>query len=144
MSDNIFQDDWQDCLRAHYMHVIRTEDKVTLPSLTVVMGQAGFNASDLAELRVRATMHVDDSSTDFVPDMNVLNAVAEVQEHPEAHIFPVPEMPAETVEVMPEPEMMLEAESVDELPSDEAEVVVDEQPEETPPDEDAPKQLSLF
>ena len=57
MSENVFADEWHECLRAHYMHVILTNDRVTLPSLSVVMRQAGFNESELAELRVRATMH---------------------------------------------------------------------------------------
>ncbi|MBZ0277492.1 MAG: hypothetical protein K8I60_15205, partial [Anaerolineae bacterium] len=75
--ENIFADEWRECLRAHYMHVIRTQDRVTEPSLRVVMHEAGFNDSELAELRVRATMHVDDVGADFVPDMAVLEAVEE-------------------------------------------------------------------
>lgn len=73
MSENIFVDDWYACMRAHYMHVIRTNDRVTLPSLTVVMKRVGFSESDLAELRVQATMHVDDVGTDFTPDLNILH-----------------------------------------------------------------------
>lgn len=85
MPENVFADEWRECLEAHYMHVIRTKDRVTEPSLTVVMGQAGFNKSELAELRVRATMHIDQSGEDFVPDLEVLDAVAEVEA--EARIF---------------------------------------------------------
>ncbi len=94
MSQNIFADEWRDCLRAHYMSVIRNRDHVTEPSLTIVMHQAGFDDSELAELRVRATMHVDDVSEDFVPDLDVL-AVEEAAEAPYAVV--VPEMPSEAV-----------------------------------------------
>lgn len=73
MSENIFADEWMECLEAHYTHVIRTQDRVTEPSLTIVMHSAGFTDKQLAELRVRATMHVDDVGADFVPDLSVLD-----------------------------------------------------------------------
>ncbi len=73
MSENIFADEWMECLEAHYTHVIRTQDRVTEPSLTIVMHSAGFSDKQLAELRVRATMHVDDVGADFVPDLSVLD-----------------------------------------------------------------------
>jgi hypothetical protein len=72
MSESVFADEWRECLRAHYMHVIRTHDRVTLPSLTYVMYQAGFTEGELAELRVRATLRADQMPADFVPDMNAL------------------------------------------------------------------------
>ncbi len=108
MPEDIFADEWRECLEAHYMHVIRTKDRVTEPSLTVVMGQAGFNKSELAELRVRATMHVDASGADFVPDLDVLDAVAEVEA--EARIFAIaaPEPVLVPDEVPPEPELSVE------------------------------------
>lgn len=109
MPENVFADEWRECLEAHYMHVIRTKDRVTEPSLTVVMGQAGFNKSELAELRVRATMHIDQSGEDFVPDQEVMDAVAHVEA--EGRIFPaaVPDVapPAEEVPVI-EPEQLIE------------------------------------
>ncbi len=73
MSENIFASEWIDCLEAHYAHVIRTKDHVTEPSLTIVMHSAGFSDKQLAELRVRATMHVDDVGSDFVPDLHILD-----------------------------------------------------------------------
>lgn len=150
MSENIFRDEWLECLRAHYMHVIRTNDRVTLPSLTVVMGQAGFNGSELAELRVRATMHVDQVGADFVPDMHVLEAVSQAEGNAEARTFAGAEIAAEAVEVLPEPEVIPAEEVVVELPPEEeiienvVEDAVDDTPQEPPPHDDAPKQLSLF
>lgn len=145
MSENIFRDEWLECLRAHYMHVIRTNDRVTLPSLTVVMGQAGFNDSELAELRVRATMHVDQVGADFVPDMNVLESSSQVEGHEEARIFVSAEIVAGGVEVLPEAipveEIVAELPPEEEIIEDAVEDAVDDVP---PPSDDAPKQLSLF
>ncbi|MBZ0281544.1 MAG: hypothetical protein K8L97_12465 [Anaerolineae bacterium] len=143
MSENVFAEDWLDCLRSHYMHVIRTNDRVTLPSLTIVMGQAGFNESELAELRVRATMHVDDIGADFVPDMDVLESVSQVETEDESSVFAVPEIVAEMTELSPETGMVVADESVAELLI-EPESALDDFPEESPLDDDAPKQLSLF
>lgn len=84
MSENIFATEWMDCLEAHYTHVIRTKDHVTEPSLTIVMHSAGFTDKQLAELRVRATMHVDDVGADFVPDLDVLNG-HDHDAHPHDH-----------------------------------------------------------
>ncbi len=135
MSENVFLDDWRECLRAHYMHVVRNNDFVTLPSLTVVMKNSGFGDSELAELRVRATMHVDDVGADHVPDLHILDTQAE-----EPTVFAgvdvtaeVPEVPAEALAETIEGEGEIE-------PEREAE------PEEIPPpvDPDLPQQLSLF
>src|SRR5258707_10246762 len=100
MAENIFADEWMECLEAHYMHVIRINDKVTEPSLSIVMHSAGFSDAQLAELRVRATMHVDDVGVDFVPDLDVLEAhdhQHDVPEAVEAHIYNIP------IEVVPAP-----------------------------------------
>lgn len=72
MSQNVFADEWRECLRAHYQHVIRVQDKVTEPSLTVVMHEAGFSDADLRALRLQATLRAEDVGEDFVPDMAIL------------------------------------------------------------------------
>lgn len=69
---SVFSQEWRDCLQAHYMHVVRSGDKVTLPTLTGVMTDAGFSEAELNELYVRATQHVDDVPDDFVPDEAVV------------------------------------------------------------------------
>jgi len=143
MPDDIFADEWRECLRAHYMHVIRTNDRVTEPSLTVVMGQAGFDSSELAELRVRATMHMDAVGEDFVPNLDVLDAVAEAR----VIAVAVPE-PAPTADALPpaEAELPVEAliEAIEEAAA-ESEALDEPPPLETAPEEpDAPQQLTLF
>lgn len=150
---NVFADDWRECLRAHYMHVIRTRDKVTEPSLTVVMRSAGFNETELAEMRVLATAHVDDVPADFVPDLDALNTPPPAEE-PRifpvvADVAPVAEAP---VALLVEDEVLVSAVEVDGMPEAEpepepveevaAEIPLEEELAE--PDEDAPQQLSLF
>lgn len=158
--ENIFADEWRECLRAHYMHVIRTQDRVTEPSLRVVMHEAGFNDSELAELRVRATMHVDDVGADFVPDMAVLEAVEDAGSS-FAGVTVTPTVPdsasvttAEAPLIVPDDASPEEAEQPEALVEDEqpeALVENEDDAQETPPepdtdtpDPDAPQQLSLF
>jgi hypothetical protein len=153
MAENIFADDWRDCLRAHYMHVVRTEDHVTEPSLHKVMNAAGFSESELAEMRVRATIRADQMPANFEPDLDIL-ADASADAPPEAAETPaeapfmisVPEMPAANLE----PAVILEEEAavaVEEVPVDEAEPAPADEGalyEAEEDDADAPQQLSLF
>ncbi len=145
---NPFAKDWRDCLEAHFVHVIRTHDHVTEPTLAHVLKQTGFSETQLAELKVRATMHVDDVPGDFVPDLAILD---EAPAQPEARIFAVPEMPTQVAEPVDDPETPeLELLAPDEPVDDEPPVaeVEDESPSDDPepPAEnpDAPQQLSLF
>jgi hypothetical protein len=145
MSSNPFAQAWRDCLQAHYMHVIRSEDHVTEPTLTHVMQDVGFTAYDLAELRVRATMHVDDVGVDFVPDLDILHP-ADPPPVAEPRIFPVPAVPtADLAEPLLEP---ADEPILDDLPTDPEPALDDDSPpEEAPPaqpDADAPTQLSFF
>jgi hypothetical protein len=59
MSQNIFAAEWRECLRAHYLHVVRVQDTVTEPSLTLVMREAGFSEAELLDLRQQATLHAE-------------------------------------------------------------------------------------
>lgn len=80
---SIFFEEWIRCLREHYMQVIRQQDKLTEQSLVKVMLETGFSESELAELRLRATMHIDDVGEDFVPDLNILETASPTfQPHP--------------------------------------------------------------
>lgn len=127
MSENVFADEWMECLEAHYMHVIRTKDKVTEPSLSIVMHSAGFSDKQLAELRVRATMHVDDVSEDFVPDLDVLDEHDHKHQHDEpqaveSHVYNIPiDVPTASVETVQAVELtseeVIEAQN-DDIPSD--------------------------
>ena len=71
-SRSVFFDEWLRSLREQYKHVVRSNDRVTLPSLTAVMQNVGFGAEELAQLRVEATMHVDDVPHGFTPDLEIL------------------------------------------------------------------------
>ena len=69
---SVFTEEWLACLREQYKYVILNNDQVTLASLLPVLHRVGFTEDELAQLRVEATMHVDDVPADFVPDMDVL------------------------------------------------------------------------
>jgi hypothetical protein len=145
MTTNPFDTEWRECLRAHYTHVIRTGDKVTEPSLTVVLHQVGFTDAELAELRVRATLHVDSLPADFVPDLHALD----VRPPDEPRSFPSVELPAPPVEdaLPPDPpESVLTAEDQGEADAETEPPSADEAPdtEPPPPNPDAPQQLSFF
>jgi hypothetical protein len=81
MSD-IFVNDWRNCLQAHYMQIVRDNDLTTLETLQSVMVEVGFQESDLKELYVMATAHVDDVAHDFVPDLEILSSESYAKETP--------------------------------------------------------------
>ena len=65
-SDSVFFEEWLRSLREQYKHVVRSGDAVTLPTLTAVLENLGFGEDELAQLRLDATMRVDDTADDFV------------------------------------------------------------------------------
>lgn len=156
MSENIFADEWVECLEAHYMHVIRIKDEVTEPSLSIVMHSAGFTDAQLAELRVRTTMHMDDVDADFVPDLNVLDTHDHAHheaapETVESHVYNIPmDVPPASVEVVQAVEVVelpgennhLSEAEVEAEPLEVEEALTEAEPEQAEPDE--PQQLSLF
>ncbi len=79
---SVFFEEWLRSLREQYKHVVRIDDKVTLPTLTAVMQSVGFGEDELTQLRLEATMHVDDIGEDFVPDMHILEQTKAVKPHP--------------------------------------------------------------
>lgn len=74
-SRSVFFDEWLRSLREQYKHVVRNKDSVTLPTLTAVLQNLGFGEEELAQLRIEATMHVDDTPEGFRPDMKILDPV---------------------------------------------------------------------
>ncbi len=78
---SVFFDEWIRSLREQFKHVVRRNDKVTLPTLTAVMQNVGFSEDELTQLRVEATMHVDDVGKDFVADLDALSSIVPVQPH---------------------------------------------------------------
>lgn len=69
-----FSDDWRDCLKAHYQHVIRTNDKGTEATLVNVLKKTGFTEEQLSQIYLETTMHVDHMPEDFVPDFTLAEA----------------------------------------------------------------------
>ncbi len=71
MSDQkgVFFDEWQACLRAHYIHVLRVHDEITEPSLRGVLLQSGLSEDDLAALHEEAdALGPLDPDADYAPD----------------------------------------------------------------------------
>lgn len=87
-SRSVFFDEWLSSLREQYKHVVRSNDRVTLPTLTAVMQNVGFGEKELAQLRIEATMHVDDIPQDFTPDMSILDPARASQPHPAECLCP--------------------------------------------------------
>lgn len=132
MTNNPFREEWRDCLRAHYLHVIRSGDRVTEPSLQLVMLEAGFSQAELAELRVRATLRTEDAPLGFTPDLDALRVYPAAR--PPAPAEPEPDS------ALAEPLMETDAAEADAAPA-EAEPEAAEAPAD---DADLPQQLSLF
>lgn len=91
MEESIFSQEWRRCLREHYKHVVRNEDKITETSLKkVLLSQAiNFTEEDLRGLYVEATMRADDMPADYVPDMEQVAGEATEPEAPVMNAAPV-------------------------------------------------------
>ncbi|MCY3833770.1 MAG: hypothetical protein OXG85_12185 [Chloroflexi bacterium] len=85
---SVFHEEWLRSLREQYKHVVRSRDRITLPSLTAVMQNAGFREAELAQLRIEATMHVDDVGANFAADPNILSSSAQTGAHPAECLCP--------------------------------------------------------
>ena len=56
---NIFEEEWRDCLRAHYFHVIKERDTNNEVSLISVLIQTGFTEDDIAAMRAEVLAELD-------------------------------------------------------------------------------------
>jgi len=141
---NIFADEWRDCLRAHYTYVVRLGDHGTERTLRGVMEEVGFSESEVKELYVLATAHVDDVGADFVPDVEMLAedeafiAVAVVAPTVDASEIDASEI--DVPEMVEEVEIEAEVEPVE----DENVEIEDEVDQDEPPPDPGAMQLSLF
>jgi hypothetical protein len=88
-----FANDWRDCLRAHYTYTVRAEDRVTERTLVDVLQEVGFSENEVKEMRVLATMRVEDMGEGFVPDLNILEDRQAVIDE-ESFMIAVPEIVA--------------------------------------------------
>lgn len=151
----LFFDEWQACLRAHYIHVIRTQDTVTEPTLRHVLLTTGLTEDELDALRAEALGTAGDAH-------DAVEMPAALVEAPLPGERDLPDEPAYEDELVPE--AILEALAPDEpdlpieLPPDATDEAVGvdaasdtgadatedgietPQPPVTPP----PSQLSLF
>ena len=46
---SVFFDDWRDCLRSHFFHVVKIGDTVTEPTLRNVLMDAGIAPDEIDE-----------------------------------------------------------------------------------------------
>jgi hypothetical protein len=129
----VFSDDWRSCLREQYKHVVRVDDSITRNSLTGVMYQVGFTDDELAQLRVEATMRVEDMPDDFVPDLNILENETIPESQPAQS--PAPEFQPHPLECQ-----CPACVEINMTPHDEEgqPIEIDEE------DPDAPKQMTMF
>lgn len=132
MPENIFEDEWRECLRAHYMSVIRENDHITLRTLKGVMHEVGFGDDELHELQVRATMRVEDVPDDFVPDLDILQPQDSAPT--EAKIHPVGTTPVSSADGEASADLIAEVQ----------EAQPEDDDSDEPPTAAAPTQLSLF
>lgn len=85
---SVFHEEWLRSLREQYKHVVRNDDHVTLKSLSKVMSQVGFRESELMQLRIEVTMHVDEVGKDFNPDLQILSEHQTAAAHPAECLCP--------------------------------------------------------
>ncbi len=73
---SVFFEEWLNSLREQYKQAARADDQVSLPTLTAVMQNVGFDEAELAQLRLEATLRQEDVAGDFAPDMNILSVAS--------------------------------------------------------------------
>ncbi len=95
---SVFGDEWRECLRTHFMYVVRNNDTITERTLKGVLYEVGFTEAELNELRVLATAHVDDVGADFVPDLQTLEKTAFVSLPLTEAVVQTEAIPAQTIE----------------------------------------------
>ncbi|PJF42433.1 MAG: hypothetical protein CUN55_10035 [Phototrophicales bacterium] len=126
---SVFFEEWQDCLYAHYLHVIQTGDEITQPTLEKVLVEAGIS---LAEIK---KWHSEAESSE---DTFLVSEPTESQIHDDVAFIEVPEVDnADLLE-------QVEAEPTEEQPTvEEGEVALVEE-SSTPSKPQKISQMSLF
>lgn len=81
-SRGIFFDEWQACLRAHYIHVLRANDTITERTLRGVLLQSGVTEAELAALHDRA-LALGPLETDANPGDHSARNARRAEEDPE-------------------------------------------------------------
>ena len=94
---SLFFDEWQACLRAHYVYVLRAGDHVTEPTLRQVLLQTGLSDEDLRALQEEAfTLGAIEPGLELEPP-----PLAGLGGEPEDLPDQLPDEPAETLEDAP-------------------------------------------
>jgi hypothetical protein len=44
-----FYEEWRICLREHYLHVVKSGDEITEPTLRAVLLETGFSEGEIAD-----------------------------------------------------------------------------------------------
>jgi hypothetical protein len=157
-SPDIFQDDWKDCLRAHYFHVIHEQDWKNERSLAAVLIQTGISQEETAIWR-REAMHEIGIIEEEIAEVESKIEAAELPGDPQPE--PVEIEPAEAyeqIEEVPAAEVVEVAELSEAAELPEAvvqaqmafEETVDEATDSDPPTPphveppSKPEQMSLF
>lgn len=137
-----FREHWRAALRAHYLHVVRTGDKLTESTLRgLLLNQLGFSEAELQALYIQGTMHVDRVGADFVPDEAFIRGL-EAEAHALIQTEPPP-IPSEVIAAVAEQMDAHRAESDPEAADLHPVVPADDRPDEPDPPAQL-TQLSLF
>jgi hypothetical protein len=137
---SIFFDAWQACLRAHYIHVIRTNDAITEPTLRAVLLQSGLSEDDLHDLYHEAlALGPLDPDAAMLPEPDAPLPDVLPEPEPEADELYADDLPDPALDELPE----IEDEAAEEVEEVETVEEIDESP--APPDEPpSAEQLSMF
>ena len=151
MDISLFEDEWKECLRAHYDHVVREHDENNEASLISVLIQTGFTQDEIELMRAGIVASLDwepKSESDDeawgepVEDTESGHEVAgdlsafATQESTGIELFEPPVAP-DSLEIL-EASQTLETAEVQDMLEEE------EQAEDEPPEPEGFTQLSMF
>lgn len=61
---SVFHDNWRDCLREHYLYVVRTHDAITEPTLRRVLIDTGFTEAEIDQLHEEGLLQAEQISNE--------------------------------------------------------------------------------
>jgi hypothetical protein len=143
-----FNEDWRDCLGAHFRYTVRNHDHATEKTVADILRETGLTDAQIGELRVTAALRTEDLPDGYLPDLDGLAALAEQQAERPVQVA-VPDIaPLSQTQESEALELVGDNPALDLLDAlagpavaDEAETPGDD---DAPPPADAPVQMSLF
>ncbi len=117
MSINIFEEEWRNCLRAHFAYVIRERDTNNEQSLITVLRQTGFTDDEIAAFRQetwRELGWLEPEGTESETEPEIIEAESGVPEAAESETVGTEAFATESIEpeaVAPEPPEVIEPET---------------------------------